>query len=93
MLDNEMQRLPELPRDVIQPDLEREFEGFVEAFRLQDFEGGRHRPSPVAVGLASFLKTQKREGVARVLVLGLRSGAGDGRREAFDDTGFGRGVA
>ncbi|KAL8428613.1 hypothetical protein ACSSS7_007140 [Eimeria intestinalis] len=42
LLDAEMQRLPELPRDVVDPDMERRFESFLNNFCLQDFEGMVH---------------------------------------------------
>ncbi|OEH79831.1 DNA replication licensing factor mcm4 [Cyclospora cayetanensis] len=39
LLDAEMQRLPELPRDVVDPDMERRFDDFLNNFCLEDFDG------------------------------------------------------
>ncbi|CDJ47223.1 hypothetical protein, conserved [Eimeria brunetti] len=39
LLDEEMQKLFELPREVLGPDLERKFEAFIENFYLEDYQG------------------------------------------------------
>ncbi|CDJ44384.1 hypothetical protein, conserved, partial [Eimeria tenella] len=39
LLDAEMQRLPELPREVVGPDLEKAFERFLDTFVLEDYAG------------------------------------------------------
>ena len=41
LLDEQMQKLPELPREVVGPEMERAFDRFFETFNLADYAGGK----------------------------------------------------